>query len=93
MVFDSSGPLVKRCDGFDGSLWSKCDGSVSYLLRWCVNIANIHIWTDDNNDVCDDANDQCGDAGSIILFSQVVYHIANIYELMGDNDQATEWYK
>ena len=34
----------------------------------------------------------CGD-GSIILFSQVVYHIANIYELMGDNDQATEWYK
>ena len=22
---------------------------------------------------------------------QVVYHIANIYELMGDNDQATEW--
>ena len=54
--------------------------------------ANIHIWSDDNNDVCDDANDQCGD-GSIILFSQVVYHIANIYELMGDNDQATEWYK
>ena len=59
---------------------------------WCVNIANIHIWTDDDNDVCDDANDQCGD-GSIIIFSQVVYHIANIYELMGDNDQATEWYK
>ena len=23
MVFDGSGPLVKRCDGFDGSLWSK----------------------------------------------------------------------
>ena len=22
MVFDGSGPLVKRCDGFDGSLWS-----------------------------------------------------------------------
>ena len=23
MVFDGSGPLVKRCNGFDGSLWSK----------------------------------------------------------------------
>ena len=23
MVFDGFGPLVKRCDGFDGSLWSK----------------------------------------------------------------------
>ena len=22
IVFDGSGPLVKRCDGFDGSLWS-----------------------------------------------------------------------
>ena len=22
MVFDGSGPLVKRCDGLDGSLWS-----------------------------------------------------------------------
>ena len=22
MVFDGSGPLVGRCDGFDGSLWS-----------------------------------------------------------------------
>ena len=26
MVFDGSGPLVKRCDGFDGSLWSIHDG-------------------------------------------------------------------
>ena len=23
MVFDGSGPLVKRYDGFDGSLWSR----------------------------------------------------------------------
>ena len=23
MVFNGSGPLVKRCDGFDGSLWSR----------------------------------------------------------------------
>ena len=23
MVFDGSGPLVKRCDGFDGSSWSR----------------------------------------------------------------------
>ena len=26
MVFDGSGALVKRCDGFDGSLWSNDDG-------------------------------------------------------------------
>ena len=25
MVFDGYGPLVKRCNGFDGSLWSTCD--------------------------------------------------------------------
>ena len=25
MDFDGSGPLVKRCDGFDGLLWSKTD--------------------------------------------------------------------
>ena len=25
MVFDGYGPLVKRCDGFDGSLWSSPD--------------------------------------------------------------------
>ena len=25
MVFDGFGPLVKRCDGFDGSLWSNDD--------------------------------------------------------------------
>ena len=31
MVFDGSGPLVKRCDGFDGSLWSKCDAQLHSL--------------------------------------------------------------
>ena len=25
MVFDGSVPLIKRCDGFDGSLWSSRD--------------------------------------------------------------------
>jgi len=25
MVFDGSVPLIKRCDGFDGSLWSNLD--------------------------------------------------------------------
>ena len=25
MVFDGFGPLVKRCDGFDGSSWSNCN--------------------------------------------------------------------
>ena len=26
MVFNDYGALVKRCDGFDGSLWSNDDG-------------------------------------------------------------------
>ena len=30
MVFDGSGPLVERCDGFDGLSWSRC-----YLHLWC----------------------------------------------------------
>ena len=42
MVFDGSGPLVKRCDGFDGSLWSTTwwggDGLESL---WKINITNF----------------------------------------------------
>ena len=38
MVFDGSGPLVKQCDGFDGSLWSN-DNRDSWLQLtstiWC----------------------------------------------------------
>ena len=69
-------------------MWWKC-----VISHQVVCQHNQHTYlNDDDNDICDDANDQCGD-GSIILFSQVVYHIANVYELMGDNDQATEWYK
>ena len=41
MVFDGSGPLDKRCDGFDGSLWSK--GNRDYYKfgdkRGCVTYA------------------------------------------------------
>ena len=33
MVFDGSGPLVKRCDGFDGSLWSKAWYNVLELIN------------------------------------------------------------
>ena len=33
MVFDGSGPLVKRCDGFDGSLWSTL---VYRTFPWCT---------------------------------------------------------
>ena len=33
MVFDGSGPLVKRCDGFDGSLWSKSNDAAERLLH------------------------------------------------------------
>ena len=38
MVFDGSGPLVKRCDGFDGSLWSR-------LEHWSVqSIRRIRLF-------------------------------------------------
>ena len=33
MVFDGSGPLVKRCDGFDGSLWSSVAAEVMHLEK------------------------------------------------------------
>ena len=44
MVFDGSGPLAKRCDGFDGSLWSNAVRSPDRAVgtkarrqcqRWC----------------------------------------------------------
>ena len=35
MVFDGFGPLVKRCDGFDGSLWSN--------YEWTPMTPNPHI--------------------------------------------------
>jgi len=46
MVFDDFGPLVKRCDGFDGSLWSKvltflscsiCHMSNRCHISWDIN--------------------------------------------------------
>ena len=42
MVFDGSGPLVNRCDGFDGSLWSHTDHEFNCftLKRW----NSIHIF-------------------------------------------------
>ena len=30
MVFDGFGPLVERCDGFDGSLWSRSSARFKY---------------------------------------------------------------
>ena len=40
MVFDGSGPLVKRCDGFDGLLWSiKKHKQEMFLLVSCL----LHI--------------------------------------------------
>ena len=36
MVFDGYGPLVKRCDGFDGSLWSSVQSPfLSVLCTKC----------------------------------------------------------
>ena len=37
MVFDGSGPLVKRCDGFDGSLWSMLYYTGRQTIEQCDN--------------------------------------------------------
>ena len=34
MVFDGFGPLVKRCDGFDGSLWSISLTDFKKIKKW-----------------------------------------------------------
>ena len=38
MVFDGSGPLVKRCDGFDGSLWSTSNLSDLTVICLCLYV-------------------------------------------------------
>ena len=40
MVFDGSGPLVKRCNGFDGSLWSNALHStlVDWVAHCCTKV-------------------------------------------------------
>ena len=53
MVFDGSGPLVKRCDGFDGSLWSNYEHEDSGDDR-------DHEEDGDDPDVDDDGYDDCG---------------------------------
>ena len=51
MVFDGSGSLVKRCDGFDGSLWSNlyshiiCIGILAFLIQSCFNNVNSECIT------------------------------------------------
>ena len=34
IVFDGSGPLVERCDGFDGSLWSNPNKNYLGKVFW-----------------------------------------------------------
>ena len=42
LVFDGSRPLVKRCDGFNGSLWSKSDfGSVKIAFVLDIRLVSI----------------------------------------------------
>ena len=45
MVFDGSGPLVKRCDGFDGSLWSNVDpdDQIATLLESTIGKIRINL--------------------------------------------------
>jgi len=43
MVFDGFGPLVKRCDGFDGSLWSTVCPLKTYKRR-SLDAINLYVW-------------------------------------------------
>ena len=54
MVFDGSGPLVKRCDGFDGSLWSteqQChpDSSGYFFSIWRDRLFSWALANPNNN--------------------------------------------
>ena len=54
MVFDGSGPLVKRCDGFDGSSWSNNDLFVHFCLRGSYGTASLGC-----NRVCNGKTHRC----------------------------------
>ena len=41
MVFDGSGPLVKRCDGFDGSLWSSSRSVAVGFRLVCIGSVDV----------------------------------------------------
>ena len=43
MVFDGSGPLVKRCDGFDGSLWSTMKTTSKTVHDTRVRLKNTQL--------------------------------------------------
>ena len=43
MVFDGSGPLVKRCDGFDGSLWSNCHAQLSIVNCYAQTCLSMKV--------------------------------------------------
>ncbi len=40
MVFDGSGPLVQRCDGFDGSSWCESESESITSFLWSFAISN-----------------------------------------------------
>ena len=45
MVFDGSGPLVKRCDGFNGSLWSTIRDGDRTVLTVCTLFSLFRLVT------------------------------------------------
>ena len=44
MVFDGSGPLVKQCNGFDGSLWPKNPNIMLSLIIIIIIIIIIIVF-------------------------------------------------
>ena len=50
MVFDGSRPLVKRCDGFDGSLWSTFRGDPLDSCRVELDTRVVEGWQVDVRD-------------------------------------------
>ena len=75
MVFDGSGPLVKRCNGFDGSLWSNLQRRmVVYLIqsgmrlrRWGGGLALQKIA--ERSEVCPEEAKFCFNA----LFKELLF--------------------
>ena len=57
MVFDGFGPLVKRCDGFDGSSWSTSDSCTS-VEWWIVWIRTKWQWQRDKKGSCQIPNNE-----------------------------------
>ena len=48
MVFDGFGPLVKQCNGFDGSLWSRLGSIRGWWLVHRTVSGTVRRWTENH---------------------------------------------